>query len=276
MVLNPNQFALETVQGQLDLLAPGTVISGAVSASQATPIVAGQAVKLEDSAGGVPKFLSLGGDTEDTFGFMVRNIKDINRSASDALEVAIAGAVMVMTAGAAIGRGEKVEVVSATNKVIESAGVNPVVGYALDKAAADGDLIRVYITTPETASIGVNIIKTIQVTATLAEINAGKVLIPGIVGRKIVVTNFVERVTGAFTTGTAVVIESGTTGVDVASSAQAQLTNGAVLVPSSSGVTLGAGFAAQLPVDEGLKVSKTGSDFAGGTSIAFTISYTLV
>lgn len=276
MVLNPNQFALETVQGQLDLLAPGTVISGQVSASQATAIVPGQPLKLEDSAGGTPKFLSLAADTDETFGFMVRNIKDISRSASDSLEVAIAGAVMVMTAGAAIPRGAKVEVVAATSKVIKWAGANPVVGIALDKAAADTDLIRVYITTPAGAAADAGNLQTLNATVTLAEINAGKVIIPGTAGKQLLVTNFVERVNGAFTTGTSVDLISDATSVNVESSAQAQLTNGAVLVPGSTGVTLGAGFGVLLPAGEGLKVAKTGSNFAGGTDIKFTVSYTLV
>lgn len=146
-----NQFALTTEQGQLDLQASQNVLTCQVSSSESTSIVAGQPVKLEDSAGGLPKVLALTGATSKTFGFVVRNLKDATREANETLEVAIAGSIMYMTAGAAIARGAKLEVVYTTNKVITSAGTNPVVGYALDKAAADGDIIRVIIGTPNTS-----------------------------------------------------------------------------------------------------------------------------
>jgi hypothetical protein len=274
MAQNPNQFVQTPEIGSTDLtLASANVISATVSSSQVTTLVPGQAVKLEDSAGGLPKVLSLAADSDNTFGFVCRNVKDVERAAGENLEIALVDTVMWMQAGAAIARGASVEVVQASGKVITGAGANPVVGWAYDKAAADGDLIRVYITAMPQATGN---IRTATVTATLAEINAGKVLIPGTLGKKILVTNFVERVTGAFITGTSVDLVSDATTVNVESSAQAQLTNGAVLVPASSGVTLGAGFGVALPVAEGLKVQKTGSAFAGGTSIAFTISYALV
>lgn len=172
MTLNPNQFAQTTVQGQLDLHTSnqGNVISCEVASTQATALVAGQSVKLADVAGGVPKVVSLAADTESAFGFVVRNLKDIDREANEALEVAFANSVMYMTAGAAIARGANVEVVTASNKVITSAGTNPIVGYALDKAAADGDIIRIYIQTPVVGAtpiyndltIGGNLIQSVQ------------------------------------------------------------------------------------------------------------------
>lgn len=148
MALNQNQFKQTPIQGEMDQQVPGTVISCQVDSSQATALVAGQPVKLVDNAGGVPKVVSLAADTDASFGFVVYNLKDAEYAAYARCEIAIKGSIMTMTAGAAIARGAKVEAVQASKKVITSAGINPVIGWAFDKAAADGDLIRVFIETP--------------------------------------------------------------------------------------------------------------------------------
>jgi hypothetical protein len=145
---NINQFGQTTVQGQMDLQFQGSVISCQVDAAQATALIQGQAVKLATTGGGVPKVLALASNSESAFGFVARNLKDANFAANAPLEIAMQSSVMYMTAGAAITRGAKIEVVNSTIKVITNAGTNPVAGFALDKAAADGDLIRVFILTP--------------------------------------------------------------------------------------------------------------------------------
>lgn len=144
-----NQFAQTAEQGFLDLQSGmNNIIECQVSASESGSLIAGEAVKMEDSAGGLPKVLALTANTDATFGFVVYNGKDTSFEAKESLSVAIKGTVMWMVAGAAIARGAAVEVVYTTKKVITSAGINPRVGFALDKAAADGDLIRVYVETP--------------------------------------------------------------------------------------------------------------------------------
>ena len=86
--------------------------------------------------------------------------------------------------------------------------------------------------------------------------------------------NYVARVTGAFTTGTAVILQStNVTPVLVTTLAEAALTNGAILTPGSANTTLGAGFATPLGSGDGLKVVNSGSNQAGGTSILFSITY---
>lgn len=142
-----NQFAQTPEVGDCEGLRE--VISAQVNVGASATIVPGQAVKLANVAkGGVPKVIPLAANTDATFGFMVRNLKDANAVDGDILEVAIGRTIMFMTAGAAIVPGAKVEVVYSTNKVITAAGTNPMVGFALDKATADGDIIRVLITTP--------------------------------------------------------------------------------------------------------------------------------
>lgn len=152
MTQNVNQFAQTAEQGFLDLQnGMNNIIECQVASAETGSIVAGEAVKIQDSAGGLPKVLKLTANTDKTLGFAVFNGKDPSLEALDVVSVALNGTVMWMTAGAAIARMAKLEVVYSTKKVITSAGTNPVVGYALDKAAADGDLIRVLITTPNSS-----------------------------------------------------------------------------------------------------------------------------
>lgn len=115
----------------------------------------------------------------------------------------------------------------------------------------------------------------VRVTATISEINAGKTLIAAVTGKKIQVTNISVLVQGAFGAVTSVEIED-ESAVEVISYAQAQLTDGAILAPDSTGVTLKAGFGAPLTVAEALVVTKTGSDITTATDAVFTISYVLV
>lgn len=276
MTQNLNQFAQTEQAGQLDLSqGSANVFPCMVSANAPASLVAGQAVKIEASAGGPPKVLAITANNDPVFGFVVRNLKDATRAINQPLEIAGQETVMYMTSGGAISRGQAVEYDFVSGNVFASAGVNTVIGYALDQVVNTGDLIRVYITsTPGLPAIGG--VKTITVTATLAQINAGLVAIPGQTGRKIQVLNFTEKVTGAFTTNTSVNLQSGTTSVIVEATAQSALTNGAVLLPASSGVTLGAGFAAALPVGESLNVANIGTAAAGGTSITYTITYNYI
>lgn len=271
--LNQNQFSMIPVQGDLDLLFQGGVISALVSPNQATALIAGQAVKLENSASPMPTVLALAGNSDSTFAFVIRTLKDQNFPTKAAVEIAFNGAVMQMTAGAAIARGANVEVVQSTNKVITSAGVNPVIGFALDQATADTQVIRVYIRTPGSDSVS-PALKTVNVTATLAQINAGLTLIPGAPGRAITVTDITERVVGAFTTTTSVDLQStNATPVKVSVAAVAALTNGAVLKPGDANVSRAAGYAVPLGSGDGLAVANVGTAAAGGTSIQYTITY---
>lgn len=127
-------------------------------------------------------------------------------------------------------------------------------------------------------SLQSDIVYSTVVSATLAEINAGKTLIVGIPNHYIVVVDFLAVSTGAFTTATSVDLVSDS--VNIVSFPIAGLTNGAKLAPSSSGSTLGAGFnpltMQTAALGDPITVQKTGSSAAGGTSIAFHIFYKLV
>ena len=272
---NINQFAQTTVLGQLDMEFAGSVASMQVSANQATALIAGQPIMVENSVGGAPKVLALSSNTDTTNGFVVRNLKDPNFPAFARVEVAMDGSVMYLNSGAAINRFSAVEAVQGTpGNVIAWGGVNPVVGFAYDEATGANQLIRVFIK-PPVAGGQASLLKTVNVTATLAQINAGLVLIPGATGKKITVSNVVQRVLSNFATGTSVNLQSDATSVIVEAAAESGLTSGAVLTSApTANVTLGAGFATPLPAGEGLKVVNIGIAQTGGTSIQFTVSYT--
>ena len=147
MTQSLNQFAQSTEKGILDLALNPNIISCRIDPDSVASFVAGTAVKLTDAAGKVllVEKATIG---ENIFGFVVYSIKKSVPVAGDFIEVAISGSVMQMEASEAIARGINVEIVSASDKIAPADTVAAtIVGKALDKAAADGDLIRVIIST---------------------------------------------------------------------------------------------------------------------------------
>ena len=265
-----NQFALSTVAGQPDLEFAGSVVSARVSINQATALAQGQPVKIENSgAQGVPSVLALAANTDFTWGIVLRNLKDAAPGTGAMIEVGRENTVVYLPASAAIARGAPVEIDYAAFTVKTWAGVNPIIGEAYDAAVNVGDLIRVWLHLPSSNSS--RTVKTVDVVATLAQINAGLTLIPALAGASIRVLNTVSRVVGNFATGTSVELESGTTNVAVQTILEAALTDGAVVLPTTASV--GAGFAKALPAGEALVVANNGAAQTAGTSVEFTITY---
>jgi hypothetical protein len=123
---------------------------------------------------------------------------------------------------------------------------------------------------------GSKIAQTALVTATLAEINAGKTLIAAVEGASITILDYKAKVTGGFSTTTAVLVQDTTdTPVVIATNAVAALTNGNILNEKTSNVTMGAGYLASLAAGKGVVVANSGSAATGGTSITFRIEYTI-
>lgn len=147
MTQNLNQFAQSTEQGILDLAFNSNVFSCRIDPASVAKFASGTAVKLTDAAGKV-MLVEKATIGEDIFGFIVYSIKKSIPVAGDLIEVAFSGSVMQMTASEAIARGVNVEIVSASDKVAPAdTTAATIVGKAIDKAAADGDLIRVMIST---------------------------------------------------------------------------------------------------------------------------------
>lgn len=118
------------------------------------------------------------------------------------------------------------------------------------------------------------IVRTKTITATLAELNAGKAILAAQTGIAYRVLNYTARVVGAFAAATGILIQdSNGTPVVVTTIAVAGLTNGAVLQPSSSNTTIGAAFAGLTTANKDLNIIKNGIDLTTGTSITITVTY---
>jgi hypothetical protein len=116
-----------------------------------------------------------------------------------------------------------------------------------------------------------------RVVCTLAEINAGKVIIPAVAGKQVLVTDFAARVAGNFTTTTSVDLQaSTTTATKVQVMAVAALTDAAVLKDGTSDVTRGAAMYGVTPAGEGVSIANVGTAAAGGTSITVMLTYNYV
>lgn len=142
-----NQFAQSTEKGVLDLALNPNLITCRIAEGSSDDFVAGTAVTLSDVAGKI-FVVDKSAIDDDIFGFVVYSAKKSVPVAGDFIEVAIAGSVMQMEASAAVARGADLEIVVASDKVATLATSGATfIGKALDKAASDGDLIRVGIST---------------------------------------------------------------------------------------------------------------------------------
>lgn len=169
--------------------------------------------------------------------------------------------------------GDIVELRTATVLAEETTAMT-VTQYVMQADATTKELTAIELTATTSTITADNTAATFtyEVTATLAEINAGKEIIAAKTGKSIKVVNYTAKVSGTFADTTSVDLESGTTGTKVTALAVAGLTDGAVLFPTSANNTLGAGFATSLEVGESLKVTNTGTAATGGTSITFTVT----
>lgn len=114
-------------------------------------------------------------------------------------------------------------------------------------------------------------------TITLAQINAGKTVFPSIPGLQLKILNFCLKSTGAFAVLDSILFQDlADTPVVIATFAQAQLTNGAILLPGSTGVTLGAGFTGNCTLGKGLQIIKSGTAGTTATGIDFWFTYKYV
>lgn len=150
-LLNPNQFAQSSLLGMIDLRFPYNTVSVLIDTSQATGLYAGAAVKMVDSVDGVPKVVGCSANSDEVLGFINFDIKTIVFLAGAPAEISMSGNVMYLYATGAIARGAQVSLDLTTNGGVRSAAGNTgddIVGWAFDKAAAAGALIRVFVRTP--------------------------------------------------------------------------------------------------------------------------------
>lgn len=148
MTITPNQFRQTTAPGYLDLQTGNNNVWN-VRHSKATPLsdpdlVAGQTVVQVDVTSTVP-VVREATISQVPFGVVKRSLKDAGFGDNEMLEVAREGTVVYFEASAAIAAGADVQYDPSTHKIATKASTNGIVGQAVDKATADGQLIRVLI-----------------------------------------------------------------------------------------------------------------------------------
>lgn len=145
--VGPNQFSQTVVLGMPDALVNQNTLSVQIDASETGELVAGQAVKIYDRAGGVPKVVACSANSDQVDGFINYSIKDAILVAGDACEISRDENVLYLQATAPIARGAEVQLDVLTpggvTAVVGSSGARKV-GQALDKASG-GELIRVQL-----------------------------------------------------------------------------------------------------------------------------------
>lgn len=115
------------------------------------------------------------------------------------------------------------------------------------------------------------------VVATLADVNAGLVILPPVAGVQYALTAIHILVTGAFTTLTDIRISTDeATPTDIFTVVQAQLGDGVKHSHLTGTNTLGAAFWAALALGAGVVLRKTGGTAAGGTSITIRVEYKVI
>lgn len=177
MSLNQNQFGQLPVKGLVDLRYSLNTISCRVSSSESVALVPGQAVKLVDVAGGSPVITAVTSDFDSVFGVVNYNIRDESFAAGSAVEISSSLNIIYVEASAAIARGAAVMPVVTGQKVVTATASKTILGLALDKAAADGDLIRVILAETGSrfifpAAAVANLNQTISATYSQAEVQA--------------------------------------------------------------------------------------------------------
>lgn len=149
--LNPNQFAETQLAGVVDLRYAFNTVSVQIDSTQATPLYPGAAVKIVDSANGVPKVVGCAANSDEVMGFINFDIKTVQFVAGSLAEISMGGNVIYLWATGAIARGVQVSLDLSSMAAVRSAAGNTgdnIVGWAYDKATAAGQLIRVSLRTP--------------------------------------------------------------------------------------------------------------------------------
>lgn len=150
-IIPQNNLFQVPILGQLDLRFNDATMSVQIDVTQANPVIAGQAVKIIDSLGGIPKVVACLANSDEVFGFINFDIKSQAFNPGDKCEISQAGNVMFMYATTAMPRGSQVTLditsVGGVGVLVAASGAK-VVGYAVDKALVPGALIRVKLRSP--------------------------------------------------------------------------------------------------------------------------------
>jgi len=142
-----NQLAQNSMVGVVDMRVGSTnIISCQVDSSVTTQIYPGQAVKIvAATTGGIPKVAPCTANADSAIGFAVFNVKDVQYTAGQNLEVAMFGSVVWCWATGAITQMARACLDYTYVGGVQATGSTAtVMGWALDGCSAAG-LIRVMI-----------------------------------------------------------------------------------------------------------------------------------
>jgi hypothetical protein len=152
-VQNPNAFAQSPQLGMIDQHFDYDTMECEVDISQSTPLYAGQAVKMVNSANGVPKVVACTSNTDQVLGFINYDIKSQLFSAGNRCEISGGGNVIYLYATGVISRGAQVCLAYQYLGGVQATGSSStVVGWAYDQGVAQGTLMRVRLSTPSFAT----------------------------------------------------------------------------------------------------------------------------
>lgn len=154
-VLNPNQFIPTPYVGMLDQRFNYNTKSVQIDSSQATVLYSGSAVKVVSGSGaGVPKVIACAANSDEVFGFINWQLKDVSYAAGQPVEISQKGNVLYLYATTAIATGQQVTLdlttVGGVGAAVGSSGAN-IIGFSLDQATAAGQLVRIELSCPSFA-----------------------------------------------------------------------------------------------------------------------------
>jgi len=156
-----NQFSQSPLLGMIDMtVGPTNVMAVQIDASAGSAVYyPGQFVKVvANTLGGLPRVIGCSADADGALGAITYNIKNqgfgFEFTAGSVCEIALAGSVMWLYSSAAITQQARVCLdASQPGSVQPTGGSTPnIVGWAMDGAAAMGQLIRVVLLTPSFAA----------------------------------------------------------------------------------------------------------------------------
>jgi hypothetical protein len=142
MAMQLNQFKLANYAGQT-MNANDVTISVRVTSTESGSYIPGQTVKLVTSEVGDCPVVVATVQADVPLGVVLQNPKKNRFYAYDMVEIAMAGSIVTMTAGMALGRGVKVYAAPTTGYISSTTLAN--VGLTLDVASAIGDIVRVFV-----------------------------------------------------------------------------------------------------------------------------------
>lgn len=153
--LSQNLVFQAPIVGQVDMPYNFNTFSAQVDVSAGAAVYTqGTAMKIvANTVGGIPRVIACSSSSDNVFGFINFNLKNINWGLGQVMELSTGGNVIWLYATGAITQGAQVCLDVTSPGGVQATGASAtVVGVALDGAAGYGSLIRVRLNTPSFAT----------------------------------------------------------------------------------------------------------------------------